>query len=178
MSRGGRTAIGIWIITLSAVALGHLPWAWSLAERLSGTQRGVRARWLGYAFTPHKVSILLLVVILTAVIGSCATLALTFAHRVGYDKLERTWAWWYVTRPFTASGIGVLAYALLQVGFFGSNSGTSSDLLAAAAIGGLAGLFTDQLLQKMRGALGLTAFLKSAADPDETKKINASGSGS
>src|ERR1051326_6991060 len=50
MSRGGRTAIGIWIITLSAVALGHLPWAWSLAERLSGTQRGVRARWLGYAF--------------------------------------------------------------------------------------------------------------------------------
>lgn len=82
--------------------------------------------------------------------------------------------WWYLTRPFTAAGIGVLAYALLQVGFFGSNNNTNSELLAAAAIGGLAGLFTDQLLQKMRTALGLTAFLKSASDASETEKINAS----
>ena len=49
---------------------------------------------------------------------------------------------------------------------------------STVAIGGLAGLFTDQLLQKMRTALGLTAFLKSAKDPVETKKINTAGSGS
>jgi hypothetical protein len=178
MSTAGRRAVGIWIVSLSALALVHLPWAWALAERLSSKPTGVRDHWLGWVFTPQKASILLLVVILSAVIGSCATLALTFAHRAGYGSLEKGWGWWYVTRPFTASGIGVLAFALLQAGFFGSNKATSSGLLAAVAIGGLAGLFTDQLLQKMRTALGLTAFLKSAADPEETKKINTAGSGS
>jgi hypothetical protein len=112
------------------------------------------------------------VVIVTALIGSCAALALAFANRVGYKQLEKGWGWWYVTRPFTATAIGVLAYALLQAGFFGSGSSTTPDLLAAGGIGGLAGLFTDQLLQKMRGALGLTAFLKSASTNDEVKKIN------
>lgn len=169
-----RTMIGLWIIALAAIALGHLPWAWSLAEQLSRSKSVPRARWLGLTFAPHEVSILLVIVVLTAVIGSAATLALTFAQRAGYDSLERGWVWWYLTRPFTAAGIGVLAYALLQVGFFGSNNKTSSELLAAAAIGGLAGLFTDQLLQKMRTALGLTAFLKSASDASETAKINAS----
>jgi hypothetical protein len=178
MGPKGKWAIGIWIVSLSALALVHLPWAWALAVRLSLNEPGVRTHWLWWAFNPQKASILLLVVILSAVIGSCATLALTFAHRAGYGSLEKGWGWWYVTRPFTASGIGVLAYALLQAGFFGSNNATSSGLLAAVAIGGLAGLFTDQLLQKMRTALGLSAFLKSAADPEEAKKINTAGSGS
>jgi hypothetical protein len=166
--------IGIWIVALAAVSLGHLPWAWAIAVRLTGAKSSVHVHWLGVRFTPQKASILLIIVMLTAVIGSVATLALTFAHRAGYNKLEKGWGWWYLTRPFTAAGIGVLAYALLQVGFFGSNNATSQELFAAAAIGGLAGLFTDQLLQKMRGALGLTAFLKSASDTDETKKVNAS----
>ena len=174
MKLPAQTMIGIWIITLAAIALGHLPWAWSIAERLTGTNSNLRVHWLGVGFAPQKASALLIVVILTAVIGSVATLALTFAHRSGYNKLEKGWGWWYVTRPFTAVGIGVLAYALLQAGFFGSNNATGQELLVAAAIGGLAGLFTDQLLQKMRAALGLTPFLKSATDDDEAKKINVS----
>jgi hypothetical protein len=172
MGRTARTAVGIWILVLSALALGHLPWAWSLAVRLGNSKSAVHAHWLGQEFTPQKTSILLIVVILTAVIGSAATLGLTFSHRLGYNKLEKGWGWWYVTRPFTAAAIGVLAYALVQAGFFvGSTS--NSDLLAAATIGGLAGLFTDQLLQKMRSALGLSAFVKSASDPAEAKQTNA-----
>ena len=166
-----QTMIGIWIVTLSSIALAHLPWAWALAERFSVTNSHPRARWLWVTFGPQKASALLIVVILAAVIGSCAALALTFANRVGYNKLEKGWGWWYFTRPFTATAIGVLAYALLQAGFFGSGSSATPDLLAAGGIGGLAGLFTDQLLQKMRKALGLTAFLKSATDPKETEKI-------
>lgn len=75
----------------------------------------------GAGVHPAKGSVLLLVVILAAVIGSCATLALTLAHRAGYSSLEKGWGWWYVPRPFTASGIGVLAHALFRAGLFGSN---------------------------------------------------------
>ena len=168
-----RISIGLWIITLATVALGNLPWAWALAEQLGRSKPGLHARWLGVTFTPQTASILLIIVVLTAMLGSAATLALTFAHRAGYNRLEKGWGWWYVLRPFTAVGIGVLAYALLQAGFFASSRATNSDLLAAASIGGLAGLFTDQLLQKMRKALGLSAFLKSASDPTEARKTNA-----
>jgi len=173
MGRTARTTIGTWILVLSALALGHLPWAWSLAVMLGNSKSTVQAHWFGQAFTPQKTTILLMIVILTAVIGSAATLGLTFSHRLGYGKLEKGWGWWYVTRPFTAAAIGVLAYALVQAGFFGAGSTSNSDLLAAATIGGLAGLFTDQLLQKMRSVLGLSAFLKSASDPAEAKQTNA-----
>jgi hypothetical protein len=173
MGRTARTAIGIWILVLSALALVHLPWSWSLAARLGNSKSAVHARWFGLAFTPQQTTILLIIVILTSVIGSAAALGLTFSHWLGYNKLEKGWGWWYVTRPFTAAAIGVLAYALVQAGFFGEGSTSNSYLLAAATIGGLAGLFTDQLLQKMRSALGLSAFVKSASDPTETKQTNA-----
>lgn len=163
------TTIGIWILALSALALGHLLWAWPLAVRLGNSKAGVRAHWFGQVFTPQKTTILLIIVILTAVIGSAATMGLTFSNRLGHNELEKGWGWWYATRPFTAAAIGVLAYALVQAGFFGAGSTSNSNLLAAATIGGLAGLFTDQLLQKMRSVLGLTAFTESASGVDPAK---------
>jgi len=173
MGTRARTLIGVWIMVLFAVALGHLPWAWSMAEQVATSKHPVHAHWFGLEFVPQKAAVLLIVVLTTAVIGSAATLALTFAHRLGYQKLEKGWQWWYVTRPPTAASIGVLAFALLQAGLFSSNTAAKSGLLAAAATGGLAGLFTDQLLQKMRAALGLSAFSKSASDEDEKARTNA-----
>ena len=168
-----RTLIGLWVMALFAVALGHLPWAWSLAEQVATSKRPVHAHWFGLEFVPQKAAMLLIVVLTTALIGSAATLALTFAHRVGYQKLEKGWEWWYITRPPTAASIGVLAFALLQAGLFSNSTAAKSSLLAAAATGGLAGLFTDQLLQKMRSILGLSAFSKSASDDVEKARTNA-----
>jgi hypothetical protein len=175
MGDPARRLIGVWIVTLSAVALGHLAWAWSLAVQIANAKPKfqVHAYWLGIEFAPQKSSVLLMVVVLTALIGSAATIGLTFAERAGYHKLEKGWEWWYITRPLTAASIGVLAFALLQAGFFGNATSNTSDLLAAAATGGLAGLFTDQLLQKMRTALGLSAFGESANDDSAKIQSNA-----
>jgi hypothetical protein len=114
-----------------------------------------------------------MVVVLTALIGGAATIGLTFVNRAGYHRLEKGWEWWYITRPLTAASIGVLAFALLQAGFLGNGTSDTSDLLAAAATGGLAGLFTDQLLQKMRAALGLSAFGESARADSSKIQSNA-----
>jgi hypothetical protein len=174
-----KCALGIWIIALSAIALGHLPWAWTIADRLKATPT-IRVHWFMLTFAPKVPSILVLIVILTAVIGSAATLALTFAQRAGHGTLQQEWSWWYLTRPFTAAGIGVLAYALLEAGFIstttsaGKTDAATSGLLAAAAIGGLAGLFTDQLLQKMSTALGLTSFkIRTNADGNSGQTANS-----
>jgi len=106
MGKPARRAVGIWILALFTLALIHLPWAWSLAVRLTSSKSSVRAH-------------------------------------------------------------------VLQAGFLDTGTTTKSDLLAAATTGGLSRLFTDQLLQKMRSALGLSAFLKSASDPEEAKQTNA-----
>ena len=59
-----------------------------------------------------------------------------------------------------------------QAGLFTNSTAVKSDLLAAAATGALAGLFTDQLLQKMRGILGLSAFSKSASEDEKDARIS------
>src|ERR1700758_423665 len=81
MGRKTRTLIGVWIMALFAVALGNLPWAWSLAEQVATSKHPGHAHWFGLEFVPQKAAMLLIVVLTTALIGSAATLALTFAHR-------------------------------------------------------------------------------------------------
>src|SRR5215469_219793 len=111
------------------------------------------------------------------VLGSMAVMIITFANRAGQETLEHGFLWWYLIRPFAAAGVGVLFYMAIIAGFFNQTSARGrSALVLAAAIGGLAGLFTDNVVQKMRALLGLSSFSESAANakPD----TNTQGSGS
>jgi hypothetical protein len=163
MPRTRRRIIGGYLTTLGLALLAVLPWAWSLAYHASD-KPAPRAHFLGLGFTPSPEFSLIAIVILAALLGSVAVLLLTFSSRAGHETLERGYLWWYLTRPITAAGIGVLFYMAVLAGYFNQavTSGHAT-LIAAAAIGGLAGLFTDQILSKMRSVLGLTAFDKAAA---------------
>ena len=56
MGTTARTLIGVWVMTLFAVALGHVPWAWSLAEQVAAAKRPVHAHWFGLECGPHSGS--------------------------------------------------------------------------------------------------------------------------
>lgn len=170
MTRGWRFGLWLWIVTLMVVALVHLPWAWSHTKRLVAAGAAPRqASWLGITFHPTAASFLLLIVILTAMIGSVTILALTLGHRAGYQRLEAGWELWYLLRPVTAIGVGVISFALLKAGLL-TVGNSDSDLFAAAVIGGLSGLFTDQLLQQMSKVLGLKDFKKPSYGDEETER--------
>jgi hypothetical protein len=174
MAGGWRAGLWIWIVTLMVVALVHLPWVWSHTKQLiAGGARPRQANWLGITFQPTAASFLLLMVILTAMIGSATILALTLGHRAGYQKLEAGWELWYLLRPVTAIGVGVISFALLKAGLL-TVGNSDSDLFAAAVIGGLSGLFTDQLLQQMSKILGLKDF-KKPSDRDEEAERSGDG---
>jgi hypothetical protein len=115
---------------------------------------------------------LISIVILMGMIGSLTVMALVFSLRAGNETLEAGFVWWYVTRPLTAAGLAVLFYVTAISGLLdlGSISGASA-LVVAAALAALAGLFTDQVLDKMRGMLGLLPFHETASgkDPAEAK---------
>jgi hypothetical protein len=113
-----------------------------------------------------------------SVLGSLAIMIITFSNRAGQNTLEHGFLWWYLTRPFAAAAVGVLFYMAIIAGFFDQTSATGrSALVLAAAIGGLAGLFTDKVLQKMRAALlGLSTFDEPAATAKQDASTGGSGS--
>jgi hypothetical protein len=163
------------LVAMTALMLAHLLWVWSFASRLIGLDGkpvAVRTHWLGIAFTPTAEWSLLLVVVFAAAAGSTAHSALLFANRDGHGHLEKRWVAWYLVRPGAAAVIGVLTYIILKAGFLGATNNTS-ELAFAAAVGGLAGLFTDTLMQKLRGALGASPFKVSASDPKAAERTGA-----
>ncbi|HEY8721292.1 hypothetical protein [Pengzhenrongella sp.] len=170
MSKRLRRSIGVYLLVIGLALLAIIPWAWSVASNVVVAADGatVRATFLGRSFTPTAEFCLAMIVLLTAMIGSVVVLSLTFSSRAGHETLERGYLWWYLTRPISSAGLGLLFYLAIIAGFFDA-SGTSDRqaLTYAAAIGGLSGLFTDQVLKKMRGILGLLPTHTSASDKDE-----------
>jgi hypothetical protein len=163
MGATARRGIGVALFLLSALLVAHLLWAWSFTARLvaasGGSPAPIRVHWLVLTFTPTVDWALLLVVTFTAAAGSTAHSALVFSNRAGLGTLESTWALWYLLRPGAAAIVGALTYIIVKAGFLGSvDGGDDKGLAFAAAVGALAGLFTDTLMEKLRTALGASPF--------------------
>jgi hypothetical protein len=162
MSENARRAIGCYLVGAGLVMLVLVPWAWSVAWRANESETGdTSTSFLGLDFSVSAPAALLTIVVLMAAIGSVTVMTLVFAARAGHGTLEQTYLWWYVTRPVSASGIGVLVYMFIVAGFFDFakiEDGSTPALVIAAAVGALSGLFTDQVLDRVRWVLGLSAF--------------------
>jgi magnesium-transporting ATPase (P-type) len=174
MSENARRAIGFYLVGVGLVMLVLVPWAWSVAWRANESETGdTSTSFLGLDFSVSAPATLLTIVVLMAAIGSVTVMTLVFAARAGHGTLEQTYLWWYVTRPVSAAGIGVLVYMFIVAGFFDFakiEDGSTPALVIAAAVGALAGLFTDQVLDRVRWVLGLSAFDSGTArrrDPSD-----------
>jgi hypothetical protein len=167
MSELGRRAIGCYLVGVGLLMLVIVPWAWSVAWRANESDNGeATASFLGFDFTASAPATLLTMVVLMAVIGSVTVMTLVFAARAGHGTLEQTYVWWYVTRPVSAAGLGVLVYMFVVAGFFDFatiEDGSAPALIVAAALGALSGLFTDQVLDRVRWVLGLSPFESGTA---------------
>lgn len=162
-----RSTIGVYLTVLGLVLLAVTPQVWSVATQVmeSGQPAALTLGPLDGTATP--ASALISVVILMAMIGSLTVMTLVFALRAGNDTLEDGFAWWYVLRPLNAAGLAVLFYMTAISGLLdlAAVSGASA-LVIAAGLAALAGLFTDQVLEKMRNMLGLLPFHETASGKD------------
>lgn len=165
MARSRRIGVGLYLMTLSALTIAVTPWAWSVAMGLHAEPPvTVTVRLLRWSFVPSADFAIVVIVALMAVIGSLVVSSLVFSTRAGKETLERGYLWWYLIRPLSAAGLGVLFYLSVVAGFFQQPAQQGRGaLVVAAAIGGLAGLFTDQVMAKMRGILGLKPFSVAAS---------------
>lgn len=173
MTPARKKAIGIYLTVLGVLLLAVTPEAWGVATEVVEADASTTTSFWAFELTATPAMALMGIVILMGLIGSVTVMSLVFALRAGNRTLEDSFAWWYVTRPITASGLAVLFYVTATAGLLdlGSISG-SSALAIAAALAALAGLFTDQVLEKMRRMLGLLPFHEPASgkEPEPTRK--------
>jgi magnesium-transporting ATPase (P-type) len=165
MTSRQRRLVGCYLIVFGALLVAVAPWVWAMAwsANESGT---VTSHFFGAEFTASAASTLVAMVALMALIGSVTVMILVFAARAGHGTLEQAYLWWYLTRPVSAAGLGILLYMLVVAGFFNIGSiegGSEGALVVAAALGGLSGLFTDQVVDKVRAGLGLRPFDRGTA---------------
>jgi hypothetical protein len=151
--------VGIWHLALAiATTLLTLLW-WPLAEQAATTT--VQSN--GFSFT--RSSGVLLLAIVGGLAGSLVHTITIFGSRVGRGSFEASYVWWNVLRPFGAVLLALIFVAAVHSSLFVLSGGdsTNSDAVAFVA-GGLAGLFTDAVLQRLRGALGATSTEKAASE--------------
>jgi len=168
MSTAHRRMVGGYLVLLGTSLVATLLWAWSFANQLIESDTA-RVHFLGIGFSPSATFSLLLIVVLTASAASFAVMSIVFASRAGLRTLEPRWEWWYLTRPLVASVIAIVVYEAIAAGFFDAVPAVdTTSLVFAASVGGLTGLFTDQILGKLRSMLGLSPVFVKAAPTDAT----------
>ncbi len=152
MPKGRIQAFGVYFIVL------HLALLYVLVKIWPGTLESLKlddkVALLGDGRLviplPPEVRYLLIVVIVGA-LGSYVHLATSFSDFVGNRRLEESWGWWYLLRPFIGSALAVILYFVVRGGLVTGSTGAGNlSPYGVAAIAGLAGMFHLQAIDKLR----------------------------
>ncbi len=167
MSRKARRTIGAINIAAGLVSLTALIATYGLSEHLVAAQESASAGTLAQqrispAWAP-AVSVtlnmsLLLLGASAGMVGSVIQQSIVFASRAGYERLEEGFIWWYLLRPVWSALLGAVGVVAVNAGFvsIGDTTTSAAGVTVLAITGALAGLFTDQLLQRLQKLLGAT----------------------
>lgn len=160
------SAIGVWLTALGVSAVVGMFWAWNIAGRISATTPDVAVTWVGPDFSASATTAAFLLAATAGVAGSVVHIGGLFSCRAGRRTFEASYTWSYLLRPVLAALLAVLVVAAIRAGTIsvaGDSSDNATPMLAFLA-GGLAGLFTDRVVLKMRKLLGSTSPEKKATE--------------
>jgi hypothetical protein len=164
MNRRTRRTIGVANAVEGSLALASLVAAYGFTERLAADQEAAgvdhivtrTAHWLGPDF-PVTLSMSLIIVGAAAgFVGSVIQQSIVFAQRAGLDTLQQGFVWWYVLRPVWSALLGAIVVIGAHVGLvsIGDQTTSAAGVTVLVNLGCLAGLFTDQVLQRLQNLLG------------------------
>lgn len=155
--------VGCWQLATAALATLAAFAVWPVVAGLP-TVGSARIHWWGPDLSLDVTSGALLLGLVGGVAGSLVHTITIFSSRVGRDTLEASYLWWYLLRPFAAALLALLFVASVVSGLSALNGAPKSpDAGVAFVAGGLAGLFTDAVLQKLRNLLGATSTEQTAS---------------
>ena len=102
-------------------------------------------------FTIDREQRLILLVAITAVIGSYVQVATSFTTYLGNNRLRLRWIWWYILRAPIGIALAEIFYFAVRGGFLTSVAGGDDiNPFGVATLGGLVGLFSKQAADKLQ----------------------------
>jgi hypothetical protein len=88
-------------------------------------------------------------------VGSVIQSMTFFAYYVGKRQFERSWAIWYVLRPFIGMPLALIFYFAVRGGFFSLSAGADAvSPFGVAALCGIVGMFSKQAMEKLQEVFG------------------------
>jgi hypothetical protein len=175
-----RRVVGTANAVVGVAALVALVAAYGLSEQLVVAQEAAEAgslaqqtvRWWGPDVSVTLNMSLMLLGAAAGVVGSAVQQSIVFAMRAGHDTLGARYLWWYVLRPVWSALLGALVVVAVNTGLVSIGDATTSTagVTVLATAGALAGLFTDQALQRLQKLLGATdpaAYPRTDSAPGE-----------
>jgi hypothetical protein len=113
---------------------------------------------------------LMLVVMLSGLVGSYIHAVNSFVSYVGNRRFYKSWASWYVLRPFLGVAMALVFYVAVRGGVLVLSGGNSTvDPYAMMTVAALAGMFSKQASDKL--AEVFDTLFRSRADEERRDKL-------
>ena len=162
MGTACRRCVGVANALGGALALVAVVWSYGVAERMVVAQDAATGlvveplAWWGPSFSVSLTTSLIVAGAAGGFLGSLVQQSIVFASRAGAGTLEVGYLWWYVLRPVWSALLGAVVVLTVNAGLvsIGDESTSTAGLTVLVTTAAVAGLFTDQALQRLRTVLG------------------------
>jgi hypothetical protein len=170
LRRWVATILVVYLVVVGIAAMAAGIWAWRTWEQANAAHRVVSASLFGWHFNVSVESSIFLIVVSFGVLGGIVHSTNSLASYLGNRRFITSWAPWYALRPLIAAVLAMLAYVVFRGGFL-STTATAKDvnLFGVAAISGLAGLFSKQVIDKLEDVMQVV--FASKANAERTGKL-------
>jgi hypothetical protein len=139
------------------------------------TNSPVQTQWLWWNVKLTSDAQLFVVVSAAGALGSEVHALRSLFRYVGNDKFRYRWVLMYCTLPFTGAALALITYLLLRGGLTSPNATSGAvNPYGVTAIGALAGLFSDQAVEKFKQVFStLLAQAPQGKDPISPVEIQS-----
>lgn len=110
------------------------------------------------------------IAMIAGALGSFIHVATSFTSFAGNRSLSASWVWWFILRPPMGAAIALIAYFVLRSGvLLDGQLGVQVSPFGIAALGGIIGLFSKQIIDKLRSIADTT--FDSVQDENRADKL-------
>ena len=139
--------VGMFMLGLAVFLAAMLLSVWP-----SSTSDGGNVIWVGLT-----ESIGLSIAMIAGALGAFIHVATSFASYAGNRSLTASWFWWFLLRPPMGAALALIAYFVMRSGLLLDGAlGVQVTPFGIAALGGVIGLASKQIIDKMRNVADTT----------------------